>query len=318
MSVDYGKHDDEIPVYGVDMHSNWDGYRAIVCKPEKMNISAWLRPIYGDVSEIAVNVPVSLSRCENIVASGNRDSSGTMQGDLWLDNHYGFPFAAATKIGLGYVVFIAGIVSTDSILEHYPGNGTWLANLGKFLVHEAEQDRRRREPAGPVIRRPSVAPLDLETLINGGESETVEFKIAACRNPYQGTRDDSMKDNIVQKVAAFMNSHGGLILIGIADDGTVKGIHDDYEVVNSKKPGRDGYELFLRDAINGQCGANCTLFYGIQFVVAEGKDVCAISVSPAAQPTYVNGELFIRSGNQRRKLKAQEAASYLREHWPNR
>jgi hypothetical protein len=156
VSIDYGLHDDDEPVYGADLISNWGGgSHEIVCKPDKMIISEWLRPIYEEITEILVGCPVRLRDfiSSDIVASGNRDSTGTLHHDLWVDRIDSCPFASAAKFGLGYAVFIAGSVSSDVWLERCPDNVQWLTNLGVFLLEQASRDRVR---AASHLRSPFV------------------------------------------------------------------------------------------------------------------------------------------------------------------
>ena len=52
---------------------------------------------------------------------------------------------------------------------------------------------------------------DLKKLLEGGESETVEFKA-------------SFDKEILETSAAFANTKGGVILIGVSDRGDIKGV----------------------------------------------------------------------------------------------
>lgn len=52
---------------------------------------------------------------------------------------------------------------------------------------------------------------ELETLIRQGESETVEFK-------------ETFDADATEAVAAFANTRGGTLLVGVRDDGTIRGI----------------------------------------------------------------------------------------------
>lgn len=140
--ADYGPDDDDDPVYGVDEVSFWKGHRQIVCLPEKMVISDWLRPVYSDVSEILVGLPVKLVGWEDLLASANGNTTKVLQLDVWIDDDC-CPFATAARRGHGYVVFIAGLVSSDVWLERCPDNVKWLSNIAQFLVEEASHDRRR-------------------------------------------------------------------------------------------------------------------------------------------------------------------------------
>ena len=48
--------------------------------------------------------------------------------------------------------------------------------------------------------------LALTELIAKGEGDRVEFKESVCWNTKLNKKDDSMRDNIIQEVAAFLNS----------------------------------------------------------------------------------------------------------------
>ena len=54
---------------------------------------------------------------------------------------------------------------------------------------------------------------DIKKLIQLPESQTLEFK-----------RDTSSLDSILKAVISFANSAGGIILIGVDDDGTIPGL----------------------------------------------------------------------------------------------
>ena len=44
--------------------------------------------------------------------------------------------------------------------------------------------------------------------------------------------------------------------------------------------------------------------------------MCRIDVTPASEAVYVKGgDFYIREGNRKRKLTAQEAVAYLRQRW---
>ncbi|MCK5681848.1 ATP-binding protein [bacterium] len=60
-------------------------------------------------------------------------------------------------------------------------------------------------------------PENLKSLVARGEGLDLEFK--TCRN--QLNRD------VYETVCAFLNRHGGTILLGIQDDGTVQGVEMD-------------------------------------------------------------------------------------------
>ncbi|MBI5029437.1 MAG: tyrosine-type recombinase/integrase [Chloroflexi bacterium] len=155
---------------------------------------------------------------------------------------------------------------------------------------------------------------ELAEIISKGENDLVEFKVAARWNPHTRKKDDSLKDNILQAVAAFMNRDGGTIIIGVNDKGVVVGLEEDYAAADPQKCNRDGYEMFLRNAISDRLGVDSVL-YKVLFNQSNDKEVCQLKIEPASLPIYLDDDLYIRDGNKKRKLKVKDAISYIKEHW---
>ena len=72
----------------------------------------------------------------------------------------------------------------------------------------------------------------IEELITGIEDESVEFKSTARWDLREQRRNKAMEDAVVKTVAAFLNTDGGTLLIGVADDGALLGLVHDYHTCN--------------------------------------------------------------------------------------
>jgi predicted HTH transcriptional regulator len=127
-----------------------------------------------------------------------------------------------------------------------------------------------------------------------------------------------MRENVVQGVAAFLNSsEGGALILGVENaTNRVAGLAQDYVAANPQKHDRDGYELWLRDAIGTSLGQAVGVYYSVSFHSIGGADVCRILVRPSASPVYYNGDLYVRIGNGKKKLNAQQAMEYVKRRWP--
>jgi hypothetical protein len=89
----------------------------------------------------------------------------------------------------------------------------------------------------------------------------------------------------------------------VASDGTVGGLADDYQAANPQRPGRDRYELSLRDLIGNQLGREYADAYAISFHVLGGREVGRLRVTPAAKPVYYNGDFYLRDGNRKSNIE---------------
>lgn len=107
-------------------------------------------------------------------------------------------------------------------------------------------------------------------------------------------RAESKKTGIPEKaavktIAGFLNSeYGGTLLIGVADDGSVYGLEDDYKTF-SKRGERGAHDLFgqhLQNLLIGRLGDAAASIVTWEFHTIEGEDLCRVSVEPADFPVY--------------------------------
>ena len=123
----------------------------------------------------------------------------------------------------------------------------------------------------------------------------------------------------MRTVASFLNSQmGGTLLIGVDDNGEVKGLQGDFKTLN--KPNKDGFELLLWDRLIGTYGTDVSPLLRVDFPQVGGVEICRICAKPSHKPVYVpdgsGGQaLYIRAGNSTRKLDTKEAIEYSRVRW---
>lgn len=168
-------------------------------------------------------------------------------------------------------------------------------------------------------RRPSKSAREL---IAQGESDTVEFKSTARYNLHSKQRDEKLEQVVVKTIAAFANSGGGVLLIGVSDAGEPLGLANDLQFM--KVPDLDRYELWLRDVLTTSVGVLATADIRVGFEQIDGADVCVVRVPPSTRPVIVSlgkgkeRSLYVRSGNSTRGLHVDEALSYSAKRWRSR
>jgi hypothetical protein len=169
----------------------------------------------------------------------------------------------------------------------------------------------------------TVAPVSLEELIAEGESDELEFESTLRWDLKEGTVNKKLEEVIIKTVAAFANSQGGTLLIGVVDDGQILGLEPDYLSLGGVD--RDKFELHLRNLLNQQFGAGfVSNKIVINFHELEGKEVCQVETSPAKEPVIVsvkdrNGQsvqrFYARSGNSSQEISLGEMNNYLKERF---
>ena len=160
---------------------------------------------------------------------------------------------------------------------------------------------------------------ELMALIAGGESQEVEFKEATMQRTAGEREEPKGGVQIARSVAGFMNSaDGGVLLLGVRDDGGIRGVQEEYKTVDRGKANWDGYQLFLHNVLRMRLSIeNPFLFYAIERRILHGHDLCLIRIRPAPAPVYLDKHLFVRSGNQTIEMQGPDLVHYVALRWPD-
>jgi hypothetical protein len=163
----------------------------------------------------------------------------------------------------------------------------------------------------------------IAALIAAGESARVEFKSSIRWDMRENRLNEPLKFSVIKTIAAFLNTDGGTLLIGVDDERTVVGLLGDYGLFKKADP-RDALENWLVTQLVDQFGKPATRLYAITFHETSRQDVCRIEVQPSPDPVYVDEkggkppQLYIRTGNATRALDIRDIIEYSRHHWPSR
>jgi hypothetical protein len=185
---------------------------------------------------------------------------------------------------------------------------SWLTVGSLTASYFARQDKARRAHR-----------LTLDEALGQDESDTLEFKSSVRWDYDQKRVNKDLEGVIVKEVAAFLNSLGGLLVIGVDNDKRVVGLQPDYDS-SSKIKNRDGLERHLQQLISTMAGVDrFQLNIRIEFYEKKGVDVCMVRVKPASQPVILKDQnaplLYVRAGGATKTLNVEEALRYVHEHW---
>lgn len=157
----------------------------------------------------------------------------------------------------------------------------------------------------------------IEELISGGEHENLEFKKSFRWDEKLNKVNKSLERSVMKTLAAFMNSGGGQLLIGVDDSGNVVGLEADYKSL--PKQSFDGFQNHFNNVFHAMLGPGFRQFIELSNHVVNSKECCLIKVLPADKPSYLRldeqEEFFIRTGNGTTSLKLSEASSYIDSRW---
>ena len=156
---------------------------------------------------------------------------------------------------------------------------------------------------------------ETEKLIMGGESYNVEFKSTIRTNLQTGEKDKRMEKAVLKSIVAFLNSDGGDLLVGVADDGEKIGV----DIESFDNP--DKMNLHISNLLSSQIGDEFIPFikyrqlnYGKR---EDGTDriVVRFTCEPTSTPAFLkDGKVeifFVRSGPSSVELTGNDLIKYV-------
>jgi len=231
-----------------------------------------------------------------------------------------------------------GLVLMHEIKKHHPRTATIIltgyADV-KMVRESLQPDQNGDSPAfgflekteldqlGEYVNRAIAhtvnnSKLDIKVIISQGENEQVEFKSSIRWDYKKGNINKELQLVIAKSIVGMLNYHGGTLLVGVADDGTILGIEQDLSGL--RKPDLDGYHLKITEIIQTYLGLAHTDYIHINFEIMKDKTICIISIKPSDKPVFLSSndgrsEFWVRVGNSTRQLDVKDATMYIETHW---
>lgn len=206
-------------------------------------------------------------------------------------------------------------------------------NYGTLVIHDLQtrDTARLKDIPNPVERAaliegmviPEFEPpslpdgVSVQVLLEGGESQHLEYKSSLLWDYHRQTRNKDLYEPVMKGLAAFMNTEGGTLLIGVDDGGEVLGLEADFSAI--KKPNNDGYESVFNNAFNQMIGAEFRPYLQVMFPEVDGKTICVLLAQPSPRPVYLQykgvEKFYIRAGNANQPLSVSKATQYIQTHF---
>lgn len=165
---------------------------------------------------------------------------------------------------------------------------------------------------------------EIERLLSSDETTRLELK-SSLRTPIEPLPNEEkgqlskvvhlLERGVLKTIAAFLNTDGGTLIIGITDDHAVIGIEVDYPSL--KRQSSDGWRCAFDDLVSAHLGTEVTNYVKLQLEPWHGCTIAIVRCSKREEPTLVDDdELFVRRTASTVKLSAREALAWWRERQP--
>jgi hypothetical protein len=176
----------------------------------------------------------------------------------------------------------------------------------------------------------SEARADIGRLLVSGESDILEFK-SSLRVPVgPPAPDGALEQSVIKTLAAFLNTRGGTLIVGVADDQAIAYITDDRMIVRiaddravvgiegdykRTQGSSDGWRRTFDELVTNALGNVVMNCMRVQLEPWSGLTIAVIKCSRREEPTWLGDELFIRCTASTVKLTVKEAVAWARERW---
>ena len=232
-----------------------------------------------------------------------------------------FPDNSTIQLKEGELIGEIGVLNGDFRL------GTLIANVDSALI--AIDGSRLFNPnyippetSLTIVRRlskrvtnylRSVQQTSTQDLIAQGEGEFIEFKSTLRWNLKADKKDKVITHAITKTIAAFLNSDGGILLVGVSDNGEILGLEAD------RFENEDKMLLFLTNTIKSQLGTLHLEHINFHTERIMEKDVLRIDVQAGSDPCYLSKEkldhFYIRTGPSTTDLRLSKLYDYLNKRF---
>jgi hypothetical protein len=167
--------------------------------------------------------------------------------------------------------------------------------------------------AGEIKEELEPGEFDLSQVVLNGESEAVEFKSTLRTNLHTGNKDPRMELSALKTLAGFLNTNGGMLVIGVSDDGSPVGIQaDDFE-------NEDKMSLHLVNIIKTRMGVQALTSLHAHFDDHDECRVMVVKCRKSPMPVFLKDadieRFYIRTGPSTTELSASQTQEYIKHRF---
>jgi hypothetical protein len=163
----------------------------------------------------------------------------------------------------------------------------------------------------------------IKGIIEGGENSNVEFKTSLRFCVHQKKADKKIEHASMKTIAAFLNSDGGTLLIGVDDNKNILGLFDDFTTLKQSINNRDEFQKHFDNLVENYLGNSAFSFINLLFHNFDGNTICEIQVKPNTKKQTMlrnmseNGkeEFYMRRSASTKSLSPTEMLEYIENHW---
>lgn len=248
-----------------------------------------------------------------------------------MANFTGFPTIVSAALTTGYEVSLYTLI--DVIKP--PGLLLEQVEVVRKLIAEWSLDIKPPLTEGDLLSirvlhgktSLSHTPESVTQELQQGEMSTKEFKSSLLYDhnrassvpttPLQQLKSDAVLHSSLKSIAAFLNTSGGILFIGVTDDAHIIGLCEDCKLWGHTEFDADKWQLEFRNYLTGKFkdGAQINDYVTVHFIEISQSWIARIQVLPRKRLSFLKNEktfhLYRRQGNRTMEVLIEDIEEFL-------
>lgn len=148
----------------------------------------------------------------------------------------------------------------------------------------------------------------------GKESKVVEFKTSMVYPPENHFRADLKVQTLVilKEVAAFLNTEGGTLYLGVNNEGVAEGLENDL-AFRLFCYSQDKYDIYFHNQIKAMLGLEANSLVSCEWEEADDKQIYVVKVKPCPHVVLLNGTIYERQDTSSEPLTGAYRDEFLKK-----
>lgn len=155
---------------------------------------------------------------------------------------------------------------------------------------------------------------EVHNLIRQGESKYIEFKETLSFDLKDKQKNKNLELSALKTVVAFLNTEGGTLLIGVADNGQISGI--DIDISKLHKNNNDKFLRHFKSLLKDKIGAEFYPFIDYELIDINHKNILRVKCKQSNDPCFLDSkEFYVRTNPATDKLQGPKLVEYIKNRF---
>jgi hypothetical protein len=278
----------------------------------KISESQYLKKLDEQVNKIE---NIALQKWKSLGDNKNQQFSFKYNKDTWWAT-------MSSMDNRGYGLWLGILVPEKELLDFMEGRRGILVLsflvilvLSVFTTSFILLSNLAKNRKSPALLQNLINEEAILRLIAKGESEILEFKSTVRMNLFSGKPGKEIELAWLKGVVAFLNTDGGVIIIGITDSGEIHSLESD------NFANKDKCLLHVQNLIKQHIGLEFTRYVNFEIRTLQNKEILIIECFPTTLPVFLKNnekeQFYVRSGPSSIELPLSKALKYIEDRREN-